>query len=80
MSANRTKMLMQDAARLVDTLINPTSGPRQNGFVVLVFPLDQPDGARTNYVSNVERQSIVAALKEIVARFEGRAIYHGTKQ
>ena len=80
MSQNRTKMLMQDAARMVDALINPTAGTRQNGFVVLVFPLDQPDGSRTNYVSNVERQSIIAALKEIVARFEGRAIDHGTKQ
>lgn len=80
MSPNATKMLMQDAARLVDALINPPAGKRENGFVLLVFPFDKPEGDRTNYVSNTERSEIVAALKEIVARFEGRVVDHGTKQ
>lgn len=80
MNDNLTKMIMQDAARMVDALINPSAGKRQNGFVLLVFPFDKPAGARTNYVGNTDRKEIVAALKEIVARFEGRVVDHGTKQ
>lgn len=78
--SRRTVALMQDAAKLVDTLVNPTAGQRENGFVLLVFPFNKPEGNRVNYVSNLERTEIVAALKEIVARFEGRAVDHGTKQ
>ena len=80
MNPTATKMIMQDAARLVDALINPPTGKRENGFVLLVFPFDHPAGARTNYVSNAERADMIVALKEILARFEGRVVDHGTKQ
>jgi len=55
-------------------------GERENGFILLVFPFNASDGAKVNYVSNTSREDTVAALKEIVARFEGRVVDHETKQ
>lgn len=64
--------IMQSLAKTADKTLNP-NGRMENGFVILAFPFDQPEGQRTNYVSNAERESIIIALKEIIARFEGRA-------
>lgn len=66
-----TKHLMQALARGIDEILNGNVTPKKNGFVVLVFPFDQAEGSRTNYVSNCDRRDIIAALKEVVARFEG---------
>lgn len=43
------------------------------GIVLLVAPFNAPPNARVNYVSNAARDDIVVLLKEVVARFEGRA-------
>lgn len=43
------------------------------GIVLLVAPFDAPKGARVNYVSNADRQEMIAMMKEAIARFEGRA-------
>jgi len=45
---------------------------RDTGFVLLMFPFNATEGARTNYISNADRRDIIVALKEIVARFEGQ--------
>lgn len=66
-----TKHFMQALASGIDEILNGNGLPKKNGFVVLVFPFDQVDGARTNYVSNCDRKDIIAALKEVTARFEG---------
>ncbi len=50
---------------------------RSTGFVLLMFPFDAAEGARTNYISNADRRDIVVALKEIVARFEGQPAIKG---
>lgn len=72
MSDPDTNEIMQQIARMTDAVLNGSTRPRQNGFVVLVFPVDAPEGARTNYVSNCNRSDIIVALKEVVARFEGQ--------
>jgi hypothetical protein len=41
------------------------------GFCLLVFPRNTPDG-RVNYVSNANREDMIVALKEFIARQEGR--------
>jgi hypothetical protein len=43
------------------------------GIVLLVAPFGAPNGARVNYVSNAEREEIIVMMKEVIARFEGRA-------
>lgn len=67
-----TKNLMQSMAYALDEVLNENGKPKKNGFVLLVFPFDGPEGQRTNYVSNGQRQDIIVALKEIVSRFEGQ--------
>lgn len=67
-----TKSMMQAMASALDDVLNEKGKPKKNGFVLLVFPFDGPEGQRTNYVSNGQRQDIIVALKEIVARFEGQ--------
>lgn len=67
-----TTRLMQSLAKGIDEILNGNVSPKKNGFVILVFPFDQVEGSRTNYVSNCDRKDIVAALKEVTARFEGQ--------
>ena len=67
-----TKNMMQSMASALDEVLNEKGKTKKNGFVLLVFPFEGPQGQRTNYVSNCQRQDIVVALKEILARFEGQ--------
>lgn len=74
---SNTKTVMQSMAQAIDDILNERGKPKKNGFVLLVFPLDMPEGNRTNYISNSQRGDVVAALKEVVARFEGQAAQKG---
>jgi len=67
-----TNKTMRAIAQALDDTLNGAVRPKKHGFVVLVFPLDGPEGARTNYVSNCDRKDIIVAMKEVVARFEGQ--------
>lgn len=64
---NRTKEQMQAVAAGMDNVLNG-QGEKKFGFVVLVYPMNGKEGNRTNYVSNGNRQEIIAAMKEIVER------------
>ena len=72
-----TNELMRAMAASLDEALNGETRPKKNGFVLLVFPFDGPEGQRTNYISNGKREDILVALKEIVARFEGQAHHSG---
>jgi hypothetical protein len=74
-----TNELMQTLAGGLDQVLNGQKFAANpvNGFVLLVFPFGEIAGARTNYVSNCNRDDIVVALKEILARFEGQAEVSG---
>ena len=67
-----TAKIMQSMASALDEVLNQKGKPKTNGFVLLVFPFDGPEGQRTNYVSNGKREDIIVALKEMIARFEGQ--------
>ncbi|NTG49007.1 hypothetical protein G6M04_16645 [Agrobacterium rhizogenes] len=69
---NGTAKTMKAMAEALDEVLNGSDRPKKNGFVLLVFPFGGPEGQRTNYVSNGNREDILVALKEIVARFEGQ--------
>jgi hypothetical protein len=69
------KQVMNSLGRLLDGVLNPGTGPKRTGFALLVFPFGQPNGEhRSNYVSNANRDDMIATLKEFIARAEGR--YH----
>lgn len=42
-------------------------------LVLLIAPFGAPLNARVNYIGNGRREDIVTMMKEVVARFEGRA-------
>ena len=42
------------------------------GFALLVFDMDAAPGARANYICNCERKDMLNAMKEFIARAEGR--------
>lgn len=42
------------------------------GIVILTFPFGGPKDGRVNYIGNGERDSVRIALKELLARWEGR--------
>lgn len=77
MNKDATNDIMKAIATAIDDGLNGTMRPKPNGFVVLVFPTDGPEGARTNYISNCERQDVIVALKEVLARFEGQPYQTG---
>lgn len=70
----RTKDLLQHLAIGINRKVAP------RGFVLLTFNMDNPDGTNVNYVSNAERASMIIAMKEVVARLEGRVIETDTVQ
>lgn len=72
-----TTNFMQGLARTVDALITGATDQRL-GFALLVFDLDGTEGSRTNYVGNCDRKDMLAALKEVVARWEGQPQQRGT--
>ena len=71
-----TANFMQGLARTVDALMKGATDQRL-GFALLVFDLDGQKGSRTNYVGNCDRADMLAALKEVVARWEGQPQQRG---
>lgn len=71
---------MQTMAKAIDTALNGGTLPlRFWGFTLLIFPFDGDDGTQVSHVSNCNRQDMVAALKALVAKFEGQGsqVGHG---
>ena len=68
---------MNAIAKAIDDTLNGEDCPKdkkKTGFVLLVFPFGQVDGTRLNYISNGERGDVLASMREVIARSEGR--YH----
>ena len=59
-----TENKMQEIARYVKSQL-----PQKWGFVVLAFPFSNAKG-RMNYVSNTQREDVVAAMREFIAETE----------
>lgn len=68
--------LMNDIGRRIGASLNETvskTGERY-GFALLMFGLEGNESSRMNYIANVERKDMLAAMKEFIARNEGT--YH----
>jgi len=68
----KTTALMQSLASALDGVLNgeDKGADRKVGFTLLLFNFG--DEGRVNYVSNADRADMLASLKALVARFEGR--------
>ena len=62
---------MNSLAKGIDSILNDKKRPKENGFILLVFPFEGHDG-RCNYISNARREDVVVLLKERLARLEGQ--------
>jgi hypothetical protein len=72
---DRYREQMNTVARALDEAFNGKArgADRETGFVLLVFPFGNAEGARCNFISNgADRKDIVVLMKEIIARFEGQ--------
>jgi hypothetical protein len=66
---------LQAIASAIDAELNKGVKPPRVGFILLAFPFNRDD-SRITYISNAERADVITALRELVARFEGRMIDH----
>ena len=71
------RVTMNALAHTLDEIFNPTKLPglprtKKVGFVLLTAYFGQIEDGRVNYISNGEREDMVAMLKELLARFEGQ--------
>jgi len=75
------RKVMNNIGRLLAGAIDEAAAVihRKYGFALFVFPLDDVDG-RMNYVSNARREDMLAAIKEFIARNEGRYEERTTNQ
>lgn len=66
------RALMNATAEGLDKIFNGDAQPKKVGFVLLSFEFDKVEGGRVNYISNADRADMIAAIKEWLARAEGR--------
>ena len=72
----------QDMARALDAVFNGEAKgeARQTGFALFWFEFGKIEGGRVNYVSNADRADMLTAVKEWLARAEGRIQETETRQ
>ena len=73
---------MNDIANVLDDAFNGNVRPKKVGFALLVYNLgeDLTGTGRLNYIGNGKQEDMLVALKELVARWEGRYSETETKQ
>jgi hypothetical protein len=73
---------MQAAMSALDEAWNDRAkgADRKIGIVILTFPFGDVKDGRVNYIGNGQRDEVRVALKELLARWEGRYAETGTKQ
>jgi len=66
--------LMNTVARVLDETFNGKNKPKKVGFALLTYNMgEQLEGTgRINYICNGTRADVRVALKELLARWEGR--------
>lgn len=72
----------QRVAKVLDTALNGDAkrGERTIGFALFTFEFGKTEGGRISYVSNAGRDDMLVAVREWLARAEGRVIETDTRQ
>jgi hypothetical protein len=65
--------LMNDIGRMIGNAVKETvkSTGEEYGFALLMFGVKGDESSRMNYISNCDREDMLAAMKEFIARNEG---------
>jgi hypothetical protein len=66
--------IMNTLAKSLDEILNGKTRPKRIGFCLLTYNFgeDIAGTGRINYIGNGKREDVYAALKELLARWEGR--------
>lgn len=66
--------LMTDIGNAIGHALKETvrNTGEEYGFALLMFGLKGDESSRMNYISNSNREDMLAAMKEFIARAEGR--------
>ena len=74
------RRMMNDLAKGLDEILNGKGKPKRIGFALLTYNFGEKlEGTgRINYVGNGQREDVLVALKELLARWEGRYGEEGT--
>jgi hypothetical protein len=64
---------MNSIARSLDEAFNGAERPKRVGFSLFIFEFNKIEGGRVNYISNAPREDMLVAVREWLARAEGRA-------
>lgn len=59
-------------AKSLDEAFNADERPRRVGFALFIFEFGKIEGGRINYISNAPREDMLVAVREWLARAEGR--------
>jgi hypothetical protein len=70
----------QQMAQGLDAVFNGSERPRKVGFALFWFEFNKIDGGQVNYVSNAARADMLVAVREWLARAEGRVTATEAKQ
>lgn len=72
----RVRKSMNKLARDIDQGLNGKAhgDKRRFGFILLVAEFGLIENGRVNYISNGQREDMIAMLREYLARVEGRAV------
>lgn len=65
---------MNAIAEGLDDILNGTERPKKIGFALFMFEFDRIEANRVNYISNADRAEMLTAVREWLARAEGRVI------
>lgn len=71
---------MNAIAEGLDDVLNGTARPKKIGFALFMFEFDKIEGNRVNYISNAGRADMLTAVREWLARAEGRVLETDSKQ
>lgn len=78
------KAMMNALCKAIDSILNGENCPKdekKTGFALIMYDFGEgPEGGRFNYISNSDRHDVLATMKEVIARNEGRYAETDTKQ
>lgn len=66
---------MNRLAKLIDEFFNGSRKPNRKptvGFILLTAEFGKIEGGKVNYISNGNREDMIAMMREYLARVEGR--------
>lgn len=70
---DKHKEALNNVAKFLDEGLNPGT-KKEVAFALLIFPFGERIDSRVSYISNGSREEMICALREFLARLEGRHI------